>query len=79
MNLSVIIQPGQEREDVLEISNIYDMKQPGNYWIVATRKVGGLHSKGLTEAESNPVHQSEQIKAPILGRLISRPYLLIYV
>lgn len=56
MNLSVIILPGQEREDILEISNIYDMKTPGNYWVVATRKVGGLHSKGVTQAESNPVH-----------------------
>src|SRR2546430_2447583 len=46
MNLSVIIQPGREREDLLEISNIYDMKTPGNYWVVATRKVGRLHSKG---------------------------------
>jgi hypothetical protein len=56
MNLSLIIQPGQEREDVLEISNIYDMRTPGNYLVVVTRKVGGLHSKGVTEAESNPVH-----------------------
>ena len=56
MNLSLTIKPGEEREDVLDISKIYDMKTPGNYWIVLERKVGKLEGKGAAQAESNTVH-----------------------
>jgi hypothetical protein len=54
-NVGLSINPGQEREDVLEVSNIYDMTLPGNYWIVVRRKVGKLIGKGVTQAESNTV------------------------
>jgi hypothetical protein len=56
MNVGLSIKPGQEREDVLEISSIYDMKAPGNYWIVVSRKVGKLGGGGVAQAESNTVH-----------------------
>jgi|SRR5882724_6081298 len=55
-NVGLSINPGQEREDVLEVSNIYDMKVPGNYWIIVERKVAKLGAKGVALAESNTVH-----------------------
>jgi hypothetical protein len=56
MNLSLLIKPGEEREDVIDISKIYDMKAPGNYSVVLERKVGKLEGKGVAQAESNTVH-----------------------
>src|SRR2546425_10606596 len=55
MNLSLVIQPGQEREDTLEIGKIYEMTTPGNYWVIVERKVGKLAGKGVAQAESNTV------------------------
>jgi len=63
INTALSINPGQEREDVLEVSNIYDMKVPGNYWIIVERKVGKLGGKGVALAESNTVHM-KVIKRP---------------
>lgn len=56
MNLSILIKPGEEREEVIDISKIYDMKTPGNYSVVLERKVGKLEGKGVAQAESNTVH-----------------------
>ncbi len=56
MNVSLVIKPGEEREDVIDVSKIYDMKTPGNYSIVFQRKVRTLEGKGVAQAESNTVH-----------------------
>ena len=55
MNIGLTIKPGEEREDNLEVSSIYDMSLPGNYSIVMSRRVGKLVGKGVVQAESNVV------------------------
>lgn len=55
-NIGLTVKPGQELEDSLEVSNIFDMSAPGHYWVVARRKVPKLNGTGVAEAESNTVH-----------------------
>lgn len=56
MNLSILIKPGEEREDVIEVSKSYNMKTPGNYSVILERNVGKLEGKGIAQVESNTVH-----------------------
>ena len=56
MNLSLIVKPGEERRDVLEVNNLYDMTAPGEYSILVQRKVGRLNAKGTAQVQSNVVH-----------------------
>jgi hypothetical protein len=55
-NLSVQLEPGKERTDILQISDIFDMTAPGNYSISVSRRVGKLSGKGVEQAASNVVH-----------------------
>jgi hypothetical protein len=55
-NIGLTIKPGQEREDVLLVSSIYDMSDPGNYSITVERKVGKITGGGVSEIKSNTVN-----------------------
>ena len=55
-NVNLQLKPGEEREELLDISSLDDLSAPGNYWVSVKRKVYRLRDKGVVQAESNTVH-----------------------
>jgi hypothetical protein len=54
--IGIAVQPGQQRQDLIEISKFYDMTTPGTYSITVKRRVRKLSNRNaFTDAVSNAV------------------------
>lgn len=53
--MGLLIEPGQVREDVLEVSALYEMTTPETYSIAVSRRVGKVNNTGQELIESNTV------------------------